>query len=158
MSVSHRSQPSTFCVVKQSLQCIRGEPRHLQPARVHLLQHHQLQQHLGHPHHGVQCQQELSVQQHQISSRSRREKQQIKSRIIIEVIIKEKKVDIIKKNDREVIMQDHPGNSVHIMSDNIKSIYLQRCIIASEFRMDINHHCLFIYMCKTVSPSSSSYS
>ena len=69
------------------------------------------------------------------------------------MIIKEKKVDIIEKNDREVInqiikiiVQDNPGNSVHIMSDNIKSIYLQRCIIASEFRMDIYNHYLFIYM------------
>ena len=77
---------------------------------------------------------------------SRREKQQAKSGIIIELIIKEKKVDIIEKNDQEVIMQDHSGNSVHIMSDNIKSIYLQRCVIASEFRVDINHYCLFIYV------------
>ena len=68
------------------------------------------------------------------------------------MIIKEKKVDIIKENDQEVIIRDHPGNSVHIMSDNIKGIYLQRCIIASEFGMDINHHWLFIYVqdCSTI--------
>ena len=106
-SRSHVRQSSVaainFCVVEHSLQCIRGESRHLQPARVHLLQHHQLHQHLGHLHHGVQYQQELSVQQHQTSSTSRREKQQIKSRIIIEVIIKEKKVDIMEKNDRKII-------------------------------------------------------
>ena len=48
-------------------------------------------------------------------------------------------------NDREVIiqitkiiMQEYPGNSCHIMSDNIRNIYFKRCIIASEFIMGID--------------------
>ena len=56
-------------------------------------------------------------------------------------------------NDREVIIQiikitvqEHPGNSCHIMSDNITSIYFKRCTIASEFIMDIDIYILFIYM------------
>ena len=57
------------------------------------------------------------------------------------MVIKEEEVNIKTKNDREVIitqitkiiMQEHPGNSSHIISDNNnKSIYLKRCIIASE--------------------------
>ena len=68
------------------------------------------------------------------------------------MVIKEEEVDINTGNDREVIiiqiimiiMQEHPGNSSHIMSDNIKNIYLKRCIIASEFVMDIDIYALFI--------------
>ena len=68
------------------------------------------------------------------------------------MVIKEEEADIKTGNDREVIitqiikiiMQEHPGNSSHIMSDNIKSIYLKRCIIASEFVMDIDIYALFI--------------
>ena len=70
------------------------------------------------------------------------------------MVIKEEEVDIKTMNDREVIttqiikiiMQEHPGNSSHIMSDNIKSIYLKRCIIASEFIMDSGIYTLFIYL------------
>ena len=70
------------------------------------------------------------------------------------MVIKEKEVDIKTGNDREVIiiqivmiiMQEHPGNSSHIMSDNSKSIYPKRCIIASEFIMDIDIYILFIYL------------
>ena len=70
------------------------------------------------------------------------------------IVIKEEEVDIIKKNDREVIIiqvikttvQEHPGNSSHIMSDNLKSIYFKRCIIASEFIMDKNNCVMFIYL------------
>ena len=70
------------------------------------------------------------------------------------MVIKEEGVDIKTRDDREVIviqiikiiMQDHPGNSGHIMSDNIKSIYLKRCIIASEFIMDSDIYTLFIYL------------
>ena len=49
------------------------------------------------------------------------------------------------ENDRQVItqiikiiMQEHPGNSSHIMSDYIMSIYFKRCILISKFVMDIN--------------------
>ena len=70
------------------------------------------------------------------------------------MLIKEEEVDIKTRNDREVIttqiikiiMQEHPGNSSHIMSDNIKSIYLKRCISASEFIMDRGIYTLFIYL------------
>ena len=70
------------------------------------------------------------------------------------MVIKEEEVDIIKRNDREVIitqiikitMQEHPGNSSHIMSDNFKSIYFKRCIIASEFIMDSDIYIMFIYL------------
>ena len=59
----------------------------------------------------------------------------------------------MKKNDREVIIiqvikttvQEHPGNSSHIMSDNLKSIYLKRHT-ASEFIMDKNICVMFIYL------------
>ena len=69
------------------------------------------------------------------------------------MVIKEEKVDIMTRNDREVItqiikiiMQEHPGNASHIMSDNILSIYFKKCIIASEFIMDIDTYTLFIYL------------
>ena len=70
------------------------------------------------------------------------------------MVIKEEEVDIIKRNDREVIitqiikitMQEHPGNSSHIMSDNFKSIYFKRCIIASEFIMDKDICVTFIHL------------
>ena len=82
---------------------------------------------------------------HQSSSISRRENQQLENKIIIEMVIKEEEVDIMTKNDRQVIiqiikiiMQEHPGNSGHIMSDNIMSIYFKRCITTSKFVMGIN--------------------
>ena len=70
------------------------------------------------------------------------------------MVIKEEEVDITKRNDREVIttqiikitMQEHPGNSSHIMSDNYKSIYFKRCIIASEFIMDKDSYTAFIHL------------
>ena len=70
------------------------------------------------------------------------------------MVIKEEEVGIIKRNDREVIitqiikitMQEHPGNSSHIMSDNFKSIYFKRCIIASEFIMDKDICVTFIHL------------
>ena len=81
------------------------------------------------------------------------------------MVIKEEEVDIKTRNDREVIttkiikiiMQEYPGNSSHIMSDNFKSIYLKRYIIASKFIMNSDIYTLFIYL-QTVSPESSSYS
>ena len=71
-----------------------------------------------------------------------------------DMVIKEEEVDIKTRNDREVIviqiikiiMQDHSRNSSHIMSDNLKSIYLKRCIIASKFIMDSEIYTLFIYL------------
>ena len=70
------------------------------------------------------------------------------------IVIKEEEVDIMKKNDREVIIiqvikttvQEHPGNSSHIMSDYRQSIDVKRCIIASEFIMDKNICVMFIYL------------
>ena len=60
----------------------------------------------------------------------------------------------MKKNDREVIIiqvikttvQEHPGNSSHIMSDYHQSIDFKRCIIANEFIMDKNICVMFIYL------------
>ena len=58
------------------------------------------------------------------------------------MVIREEKVDIMTLNDRKVIiqiikitMQEYPGNSCHIMSDNIMNTYFKRCIIASKFIM-----------------------
>ena len=70
------------------------------------------------------------------------------------IVIKEEEVDIMKKNDREVIIiqviktivQEHPGNSSHIMSDYHQSIDFKRCIIASEFIMDKNICVMFIHL------------
>ena len=69
------------------------------------------------------------------------------------MVIKEEKVDIMTVNDREVIIQiikiitqEYLGSSCHIMSDNIMSIYFKRCIIASEFIMDIDIHIMFSYV------------
>ena len=69
----------------------------------------------------------------------RRESQHFKNKAIIGMAIKEEKVDIMTLDDREVIMQEYPGNSCHIISDNITmSICLLRYINASEFIMDID--------------------
>ena len=61
------------------------------------------------------------------------------------MIIREEQIDIKTLNDREVIIQiikiivqEYPGNSCHIMSDNFRSIYFKRCIIASKFVMGID--------------------
>ena len=70
------------------------------------------------------------------------------------MIIREEKVDIVTLNDREVIiqiikiiMQEYPGNSCHIISDNIiMANYLRRYISASEFIMDIDNYIMFNYM------------
>ena len=67
---------------------------------------------------------------------------------------KKKKVNIVTLNDREVIiqiieiiMQEYPGNSCHIMSDNHhKGICLTDYISASEFIMDIDIYIMFSYM------------
>ena len=56
------------------------------------------------------------------------------------MVIKEEEVDIIKRNDREVIITGH------IMSDNFKSIHFKRCIIASEFIMDKDICVTFIHL------------
>ena len=137
-----------FCIVNQLLHHISGTPQHPHQAREDLLQH------LEHLHHRGQHLQGPEDQQHQTSSTSRRENQQLENKIILGMVIKEEEVDIKTGNDREVIiieiimiiMQEHPGNSSHIMSDNSKSIYLKRCIIASEFVMDIDIYTLFIYL------------
>ena len=102
---------------------------------------------LRHLHHRAQ---HLSTHQCFFSFISRRSNQPFDLDIIV---IKEQEVDIRKKNDREVIItqviktnvQEHPGNSSHIMSDNLKSIYLNR-YIASEFIMDKNICVMFIYL------------
>ena len=102
---------------------------------------------LRHPHHRVQHLPEFGT--HHLLSTSRRSNQQLDI-----MVIKEEEVDIIKRNDREVIttqiikitMQEHPGNSSHIMSDNYKSIYFKRCIIAGEFIMDSDFYIVFIYL------------
>ena len=69
------------------------------------------------------------------------------------MVIKEKKVNIMTVNDREVIiqiieiiMQEYHGSLCHIMSDNIMSIYFKRCIIASEFIMDIDIYIMSNYV------------
>ena len=47
----------------------------------------------------------------------------------------------------KIIMQEYPGNSCHIMSDNITmSIYLMNYISASEFIMDIYIYIMFDYV------------
>ena len=71
------------------------------------------------------------------------------------MVIQEEEVDIIKENDQKVIIinqiikiivQEHPGNSSHIMSDYHQSIDFKRCIITSEFIMDKNICVMFIYL------------
>ena len=78
---------------------------------------------------------------------SRGESQHFKDRTIIGMVIKEGRANIMTLDDREVIMQENPGSSCHIMSDNIiMSNYLMRHTNASEFIMDINIHIKFNYM------------
>ena len=106
-----------FCIVDQLFHNISGTPQHPHPAREGPLQH------LGHLHHRVQHLWELETHQRCFSSTSRRENQQLD-----DMVIKEEEVDIKTRNDREVIttkiikiiMQEYPGNSSHIMSDNFQ--------------------------------------
>ena len=103
---------------------------------------------LRHLHHRAQ---HLSTHQRFFVFISRRRNQPFDLDIIV---IKEEEVDIMRKNDREVIIiqviktnvQEHPGNSSHILSDYHHSINFKRCIIASEFVMDKNNCVMFIYL------------
>ena len=138
---THLSQPFVhiinICIVKQTL----NQRDHHYPARdslLHPLRHlHHRAQHLTH--------------QYFSPSTSRRSNQPFDLDIMV---IKEEEVDIIKENDREVTItqiikitvQEHPGISSHIMSDNHQSIYFKRYIIASEFIMDKNICVMFIYL------------
>ena len=126
------------CIVNQTLHQ-RDHPYPARESLLHLLRHlHHRAQHLP----TLQC---FSP------STSRRSNQPFDLDIMV---IKEEEVDIIKENDQKVIItqiikitvQEHPGNSGHIMSDNLQSIYSKRCIIASEFIMDKNICVTFIYL------------
>ena len=126
------------CIVNQTLHQ-RDHPYPARESLLHLLRHlHHRAQHLP----TIQC---------FFPSTSRRSNQSFDLDIIV---IKEEEVDIIKENDQKVIInqiikiivQEHPGNSSHIMSDNLQSIYSNRCIIASEFIMDKNICVMFIYL------------
>ena len=127
-----------ICIVEQTL----NQRDHHHPAGDNLLHP------LRHLHHRAQ---HLPTHQCFFLSTSRRSNQPFDLDIIV---IKEEEVDIIKKNDREVIIiqvikttvQEHPGNSSHIMSDYHQSIDFKRCIIASEFIMDKNICVMFIYL------------
>ena len=54
--------------------------------------------------------------------------------------------EVITTQIIKITMQEHPGNSSHIMSDNYKSIYFKRCIITSEFIMDKGSYTAFIHL------------
>ena len=43
----------------------------------------------------------------------------------------------------KIIMQEYPGNSRHIVSDNIMNLYFKRYISASQFIMDIDIYIMF---------------
>ena len=128
-----------ICIVNQTLH----QRDHHYPARDSLLHL------LRHLHHRAQHLPEFGTHQRFPPSTSRRSDQPLDI-----MVIKEEEVDIIKRNDREVIitqiikitMQENPGNSSHIMSDNFKSIYFKRCIIASEFIMDKDICVTFIHL------------
>ena len=82
------------------------------------------------------------------------------------IVIKEEEVDIMKKNDREVIIiqvikttvQEHPGNSSHIMSDNLTRASTSRdaSSLANSSWTRTFASCSSI--CKVVSPRSTSFS
>ena len=83
--------------------------------------------------------------QHHLTSTSRGESQHHKDRIInFRTIIREEKISLMTLDDREVIiqileiiMQEHPGNSCQLMSDDNKLINIMNQSIASEFVMDM---------------------